>query len=40
MVLKQEDVADKQDGVRYVRSAHKTPEEVDQRVQEIREVRW
>ena len=38
MVLKQEDVADKQDGVRYVRSAHKTREEVDQRVQEIQEV--
>ena len=40
MVLKQEDVVDKQAGVRYVRSAHRTRVEVDQRVQEIREARW
>ena len=40
MALKQEVVIDKQDGVKYVRSAHKTRVGADQHVQETLVVRW
>ena len=40
MELRQEVVIDKQDGVKYVRSAHKTRVGADQHVQETLVVRW